>query len=386
VGLFRGVELVGLELSGPRLTLRPWRTEDVDDIVAIMADDRMRTFLTLPTPYTRADGEDFALRFAPSERAAGRALECAVADTATGRLVGAAALRLAVGGRDPDIGYWIAPEAQGRGYAAEATRVLSAWAFERGVARIELQMDVRNVGSIRTALAAGYRFDGARRAALSLPDGWHDLATFGRLATDTADPIRPALPPLPAGGLSDGTLGMRVLAPGDVAGLVQQEADPVTIATGFTGSPPSVVELEHHAARAALDWLVGLGASFALIDLASGRFAGTLRIRTHGPPQIGGIGYVVHPDFRGRGYTTRALRLVADWAFGWAGFARLELGAKVSNLASQRAALAAGFAPDGTMAARLRNPDGSFSDEARFALVNPRYRPGQAPSTSRISP
>jgi RimJ/RimL family protein N-acetyltransferase len=62
------------------------------------------------------------------------------------------------------------------------------------------------------------------------------------------------------------------------------------------------------------------------------------------------------------------------WAFDVAGFARLELGAKAWNVASQRAALRAGFEPDGVRAARLRNPDGSFSDEVRFALVNPAIR------------
>jgi RimJ/RimL family protein N-acetyltransferase len=112
----------------------------------------------------------------------------------------------------------------------------------------------------------------------------------------------------------------------------------------------------------------------AMVDLATGAVAGTLDLRLAGPPQVGGVGYVVHPRFRGRGYTTRALRLLVPWAFETAGLARLELGAKAGNVASQRAAAAAGFQPDGVQQARLRNPDGTFSDEVRFALVSPRYR------------
>jgi RimJ/RimL family protein N-acetyltransferase len=81
----------------------------------------------------------------------------------------------------------------------------------------------------------------------------------------------------------------------------------------------------------------------------------------------------VHPHFRGRGLTTRALRLLVPWAFEVADYARLELGAKVGNDASLRSAARAGFAPDGVRARRLRNPDGSFSDEVRYALVNPKY-------------
>jgi RimJ/RimL family protein N-acetyltransferase len=123
-----------------------------------------------------------------------------------------------------------------------------------------------------------------------------------------------------------------------------------------------------------LQWLVGATASMAIVDEATGHFAGELDVRHGGPPQVGNIGYTVDPAFRGRGYTTRALRLLIPWAFDTAGFARLELGAKADNVASQKAALHAGFEPDGVMQARLRNPDGSFSDEVRFALTSPRIR------------
>ncbi|MGI8761928.1 MAG: GNAT family N-acetyltransferase [Jatrophihabitantaceae bacterium] len=140
---------------------------------------------------------------------------------------------------------------------------------------------------------------------------------------------------------------------------------------GVTGQAHSPDQVRRECDRAGLDWLVGAGAPFSMVDVATGEVAGSIRLRLAGPPGVGGIGYVVHPRFRGRRYTTRALRLLSAWAFEHGGYARLELGAKIGNVASQRAALAAGFQPDGLRAARLRNPDGSFSDEARFALVNP---------------
>jgi RimJ/RimL family protein N-acetyltransferase len=112
----------------------------------------------------------------------------------------------------------------------------------------------------------------------------------------------------------------------------------------------------------------------AIVDERTGRYAGDISLRQAGPPQVGEFGYAVHPDFRGRGYTTRALRLVTAWAFETGGFVRLELGAKAGNVASQKAASNAGYQSDGVAAARLRNPDGSFSDEVRFALTSPRIR------------
>ena len=61
--------------------------------------------------------------------------------------------------------------------------------------------------------------------------------------------------------------------------------------------------------------------------------------------------------------------MLCAWAFSTADIERLELGAKVANIASQKSALRAGFESDGVLRSRLRNPDGTFSDEARFAMV-----------------
>jgi len=241
--------------------------------------------------------------------------------------------------------------------------------------RVEVQCDARNVASAATALAAGFRFEGLLRCRLRAPAG--DAAVFARLPSDSGEPIPALFPRLPRGGLRDGTVTLRELLPEDVEEYAEQEQDPLTIATGFTPTAPAVADLTRTCARAGLEWLVGPQARFTLIDDVTGGFAGSVQIRVAGPPQVGGIGYAMHPAFRGRGYTARALRLLVPWAFGEAGFARLELGAKASNIASQRAAERAGFRPDGVRAARLRNPDGSFSDEVRYALVNPAARRAQ---------
>lgn len=244
-------------------------------------------------------------------------------------------------------------------------------------ARFERRTDVTDLSAVRDAMAAGFRFEGIERGGA---DGVRDRAVFGRLASDDQAPIAPALPPLPIEGLRDDVIMLRVVEPGDAAALIEQETDPLTVATGFTGVAPAQLEVVRMAARAGLEWIVGRGALFAIVDRTSGRFAGSVKVRFAGPPQIGGIGYAVHPAFRGRGYTGRALRLIVPWAFERADFARLELGAKITNIGSQKAALAGGFEPDGVRAGRMRTPEGTFLDEVRFALVNPRY------STSRIRP
>jgi RimJ/RimL family protein N-acetyltransferase len=376
MGRFAGVELDDLELGTERLRLRPWQPSDAERVHAIMRDRSMYEFLGLPDPYTLDVAREFVTAVGHEGRGDGTGLGCAMVERDGGRIVGSAALRLGV---EPEIGYWVAPDARGHGYAAQTTRALAAWGFSVGVHRIYLACEVRNVASVATALAAGFRFEGVSREGVvggghhGIPLRRGDLARFARLASDAGDAIAPALPRLPAAGLTDGVLALRVQRREDAAATLESE-DEEAVRWGFTGEPATVAQVEAGTARAALDWLVGGPAQFAVVDVATGRVAGHLTLRRNGPPQVGGVGYSVHPDFRGRGYTTRALRLVVPWAFEHAGFARLELGAKTGNVASQRAAANAGFEPDGIRRGRLRNPDGTFSDEVRYAVLDPRLR------------
>ena len=370
MGTFDGVELTDLVLTGPRLTLRPWLASDADDVYLAMQDELAHRFLPLPYPYTREDATTFVTSLGDEGRAAGTGLGCALVDTLSGRLVGSAALRL-----PGEIGYAVYPWGRGHGFAAEATRVLTAWAFEHGVPRMQLFCDVHNLASVRTALAAGFSFEGVSRSVSVSPidpgaGGLRaDMARFSRVLADSGEPVQPLLPQLPRDGLADGVLALRVLVPGDVEAMMQTD-DALTLQWAFSPEPHTLERAQRAADEAGLDWLVGKIGGIALVDLDSGRFAGSVRLRMVGPPGVCAVGYVVHPDFRGRGYTTRALRLLSEWAFD-AGINRLELGAKIGNIASQKAATHAGFAYEGVFASRLRNADGSYSDEARYALVKP---------------
>jgi RimJ/RimL family protein N-acetyltransferase len=375
VGVWNGIQLDDMVLTSERLTLRPWLPDDAENVQAIMAEPAMHAFLLLPDPYTGADAEAFVTDLAVRGRRDGTSVACALVQSDTGQLVGAAELHLP-GARhgSGEIGYWVAVAAQGRGYSAEATRALADWGFGHGLYRAEVYCSVGNLASVKTALNAGFRLEGVLRGKEQTPAGPTDGAVFGRLAGDDGAPVRSAYPLLPPGGLTDGTVTLRMLQLGDANAVHEDFANDEARRFAFDATQPDPARAAEKVAHAGLRWLTGPAADMAIVDAATGAVAGTIQLRRFGPPGIANVGYGVLPAFRGRGYTARALRLLAPWAFEQAGIVRLELGAKAANVASQKAALAGGFGSDGVREARLPNPDGSYSDEARFMLLDPRVR------------
>jgi RimJ/RimL family protein N-acetyltransferase len=112
-----------------RLVLRPPRPEDADAVHRACLDpENQRWLFALPVPYTRESARVFVEEVAPGERAKGRALTAEV----DGELVGAGGLHFVPGRLGPEIGYWIAPWARGRGYATEAARGLAEWGLAHG--------------------------------------------------------------------------------------------------------------------------------------------------------------------------------------------------------------------------------------------------------------
>ena len=176
------VDLTSEVVRTERLLLRPPREDDVDAIVRACQDAESQRWLTsLPSPYTREDAIEFVTGIAPRGRSAGTDIGCAI--EADGELVGACGLHSLTSGRlGPEIGYWIAPWARQRGYAAEAARGLAEWALAQGAPRAHLFTDVDNLASQAVARRAGFAEEGVVRGCLEYRDGSRaDAVLFGRL-------------------------------------------------------------------------------------------------------------------------------------------------------------------------------------------------------------
>ena len=158
--------------------LGPLEPDDVPRIAQACAAPATQAWLPeLPSPYTAADAIAFVAT-REEEHAAGRGVYWAVRDRAGGPLTGTMALfRLGPGARSAEVGYWVHPDAAGRGVATAAVQAVVAHAFAPeasgglGLARVALRASRGNVASRRVADKAGFAQVGVERDAERLRDG-----------------------------------------------------------------------------------------------------------------------------------------------------------------------------------------------------------------------
>ena len=101
----------------------------------------------------------------PRRWASSTGAEFVVTDAGHDEPLGFVSLRIAEG--DPGlaaVGYWLRPEARGRGAATVAVRLIARWAFkELGVQRLELTTAPENVASQHVAERVGFIREGVLR-------------------------------------------------------------------------------------------------------------------------------------------------------------------------------------------------------------------------------
>ena len=100
----------------------------------------------------------------------------------TGPLIGdCAAMPQADDPRQCEIGFTLAPEYQGRGYATEAVRLLAGYLFGRGKHRITASCDARNAASAAVLERLGMRREGHLRQSTWAKGEWTDDLLYALL-------------------------------------------------------------------------------------------------------------------------------------------------------------------------------------------------------------
>jgi RimJ/RimL family protein N-acetyltransferase len=170
-------------LADDVVLLRPWREADVPNMVLAFSDPVMQRFSWRTTPYTETDARDY-LAEQEEARLRGDELNFALVEQHDQDVVlGAVSLyevRLDQG--CAAVGYWLAPEARGRGGATHAVRLLARWAFaELGLARLELTCSPDNEASQHVAERCGFSREGLLRSHVPFKGARRDSVIYSLL-------------------------------------------------------------------------------------------------------------------------------------------------------------------------------------------------------------
>jgi len=354
------------------IRLRRHTDDDIDPIVAMCRDPEFARWTTVPQPYNRDNAKRFIREVIPGgwERGdhRGWAIEARGEDREH-RYAGNVDVR---GVPVADIGFGLHPWARGRGVMSRAVRLAAAWAFEHGgVAAIHWRANVGNLPSWRLAWACGFTFHGTVPRLLAhrdqVVDAWIGSLLPGQEMTPRT---RWLLPPV----LRDDRAVLRPFREDDVGRIVEACCDPRTrqwlpgLPTPYTDQDARtwlLTQQIQHSLATSLTWCVAdpdndqLLADVALFDLGGD------------DPGCGEVGYWTHPDARGRGVMTQAVRLAVSHAFGsqesgGLGLVRLKLGTADGNAASQHVARQAGFTEVGRHRQEMPLRDGSRVDAVWF--------------------
>jgi RimJ/RimL family protein N-acetyltransferase len=155
--------------------------------------------------------------------------------------------------------------------------------------------------------------------------------------------IRPPEPPP-----SDGVVALRQAIPADLAGLLEDGADPDI--QRWTNVPFPYGEQE---ARRELEWFttcwqdISKPLVLVIADAGTDHYLGAVVLFCDRPDGIVELGYGVNPHARGRGLGTRAIRLASQWAFSALDARRLEARTDPQNAPSQRLLANVGFTREG---------------------------------------
>lgn len=173
----------GVLLETERLLLRPFEEEDAADVLAASRDAEILRWMAWAPAQTARSAREWCTTHAHRDPA--DAVNFAI--TGGDRLIGAVGLDRPewTDGR-VEVGYWIAPWARRKGYAVEATRGVAAYAFEKGIHRVELLAAVGNRASQGVALKAGFTREGVLREAVLTPAGRADAVLFSLLESELA--------------------------------------------------------------------------------------------------------------------------------------------------------------------------------------------------------
>ncbi|RZT20227.1 aminoglycoside 6'-N-acetyltransferase [Kribbella sp. VKM Ac-2569] len=166
-----------------RLILRRFKPTDAERFAAYRSDPQVARFQSWDAPVPLAEAQRTVERFAQGDPEAPDWFQYAV--DLDGVLIGDLGLNLNENLMQADLGFTLASEYQGHGYASEAVRGLLHHLFvDRELHRVSAECDARNTASARLLERVGFTREGERPANTWFKGEWTDDWLYGLLRDD----------------------------------------------------------------------------------------------------------------------------------------------------------------------------------------------------------
>ncbi len=172
-----------MQLTTARLILREFVEDDWPAVLAYQRDPRYLPYYEW-TDRTPGDVQRFVQMFLDQQEEHPRhKFQFAVVLKDKQRLIGNCGIRKAsADAHEADIGYELAPDHWGRGYATEAARAIVAFGFtELHLHRISAWCIADNTGSVHVLEKAGLGLEGRLRENEYFKDRWWDTLLYAVL-------------------------------------------------------------------------------------------------------------------------------------------------------------------------------------------------------------
>jgi RimJ/RimL family protein N-acetyltransferase len=179
---------VSVEIVAGAIQLRPFHVDEADELLPALDDPDIRRWNRFG-PRTDESPADLRRWIEAGSADGGSVLRWAVRAAVGGDLLGQVSLlHIDWDQADAEVGYWMLPNARGRGVGTTAVLAVTRYAFEAmGLLRLQLFHAVENTASCALATRAGFAYEGTHRRSHRYGDGiWHDEHSHARLASDDA--------------------------------------------------------------------------------------------------------------------------------------------------------------------------------------------------------
>ncbi len=167
-----------LTLTGEGLTLREWRSEDLDDLVEMLDEPDIARWTPMTSPFDVEAGIAY-LKRAYQGRISGRRIQLAITTDGRRPLGEVLLFGVDLGLKEAELGYLVGARHRRRGLASGALTLLSTYARSTlNLSRLLLRIDPGNTSSTAVARRCGYQLTGEPPILQEGPYGPTSLDTW----------------------------------------------------------------------------------------------------------------------------------------------------------------------------------------------------------------